>query len=141
MLACVIIGAMAIGAPGLKEERKPARIPEGRWAVERWVVDGIARAEGALRDYVVVYTTNTCSLERDGMNIGTETTEFREAGGVKQVDFSADDLPGAKRGIWKLDGDTVTVCESEAGGERPTDFTAPAGSKRTLIVLRRIKEK
>ncbi len=38
-------------------------------------------------------------------------------------------------GIWRLDGAILTLCLSTH--ERPTDFTAPAGSYRMLLVLHR----
>lgn len=45
------------------------------------------------------------------------------------------------RGIYRLDGDDLTICwgswSATAGSNRPSDFTAPQGSDRVLIVLRR----
>jgi uncharacterized protein (TIGR03067 family) len=41
------------------------------------------------------------------------------------------------RGIYRLDGDVLISCVGPVDGERPTEFTAPAGSKRTLRVFRR----
>jgi len=38
-------------------------------------------------------------------------------------------------GIYKLEGDTLTICTDEDG--RPTEFTANAGSGRQLMVLKR----
>jgi uncharacterized protein (TIGR03067 family) len=37
-------------------------------------------------------------------------------------------------GIYQLDGDRLTVCFARPNQKRPTDFTAPAGSGRTLSV-------
>ena len=140
MLAWVMAGAMVLGAPALKDVPKPPKTPEGRWTVERWERDGQVWERNSLQGYVVIFTAKTCSTERNGVSLGTETTEFRETGGVKQVDFRGDGFAGVKKGIWKVDADTLTLCESEAGGERPTDYTAPTGSKRQLLILKRIKD-
>lgn len=43
-------------------------------------------------------------------------------------------------GIYELDGDTVKFCFAAPGKERPTDFTAPEGSGRTLSVWKRDKK-
>jgi uncharacterized protein (TIGR03067 family) len=40
-------------------------------------------------------------------------------------------------GIYELDGDTVKFCFAAPGKERPTEFTAPEGSQRTLSVWKR----
>ena len=43
-------------------------------------------------------------------------------------------------GIYKLDGDTLTVCTVLSGKSRPTAFEALAGSGRNVSVLQRVKE-
>lgn len=43
-------------------------------------------------------------------------------------------------GIYMLDGDTLKFCFAAPGQERPTEFTAPEGSQRTLSVWKRDKK-
>jgi uncharacterized protein (TIGR03067 family) len=41
------------------------------------------------------------------------------------------------QGIYRLDGERLTLCLGRPGHDRPRDFKAPAGGENTLLVLRR----
>ena len=43
-------------------------------------------------------------------------------------------------GIYKLEGDKLTLCMSWDEKKRPTDFAAPRGTSRFMLVLERIKD-
>jgi hypothetical protein len=44
-------------------------------------------------------------------------------------------------GIYSLEGDTLKVCLQMSGQERPTEFTAQAGSGRLYLVSKRMQSK
>jgi uncharacterized protein (TIGR03067 family) len=58
----------------------------------------------------------------------------------KAIDYAMTEGPAQGKkllGIYKMDGDMATFCFAAPGKERPTEFTAPAGSERTLSVWKR----
>ena len=62
----------------------------------------------------------------------------------KVIDFDMTgnpDLNTVLEGIYKLDGDRLTICLhiTKDKKERPTDFTTFEGSNRIVVQLRRIK--
>ena len=139
-LAILVLAVPAAAAPRLKDP--PAEpLPVGRWTVERYECNGQVRDATAMAGYVMVHTKTESTLERFGQIVGTEQVTYREVGGVsRQMDFTSHQWAGVKRGIWKVEGDTLTECESAPDGDRPTDFTAPKGSGRSLWVLKRVGE-
>lgn len=53
---------------------------------------------------------------------------------------SGDDKGKLVKGIYRLDGQTLTVCVAEPGRDRPAAFAAARGSGNTLMTLARKKE-
>ncbi len=60
----------------------------------------------------------------------------------KTIDITFTDGPGkdnSQKGIYKLEGDTQTICFAAPGKPRPTDFTSKPKSGRIVQVLERVK--
>ena len=136
-LAVLVVAVLpAAGAPKLKETVKLAVTPEGRWSVERFAHDGIEWAAWAIEDCVVAISGKTSSLSDPGSD--------QDGGGrVPRYGFRrGDGFDGSRRCAEEGDLETrrghVDDLFGRPGYERPTDYTCPVGSKRTLFVLKRL---
>lgn len=55
---------------------------------------------------------------------------------LKQIDF-IDELDRVEKGIYKFDGNTLTVCFAAPGDSRPTEFKTTEENRTWLIVLKK----
>ena len=60
--------------------------------------------------------------------------------GTKTIDLIFRDKPDAVLGIYEIEGDTLKLCYAPNGVQRPNEFKADAGSKRTTMILKRITD-
>jgi len=140
MTAPMLAAALLFGAPAPKDERKPAKEPLGEWTIERLEFSGREIETSAYHS--VSIAVDTVSLLMGGYRSSSESaTFFVPDRGKAEVDYFPNDPKNLRKGIWNLDGDTLTICDAGRGVERPTEFTAPEGSKRSLWVLKRVPKK
>jgi uncharacterized protein (TIGR03067 family) len=140
----LILGALALtlgaAAPADKDERAAeAKRLEGAWQLVSAVKDGKETPADVVKKIRVTIKN------------GKHTVHFGDDVLAKEISFSidptknpkqtTDTLPDGKeiKGIYKLDGDTLTSCVAEPGKERPTEFAAKPGSGHTLRVFQRVK--
>jgi uncharacterized protein (TIGR03067 family) len=135
------LGEPATEAAGVKG--KPAKPPEGEWELQDSVWKGMrvpfdpkSGEVFRLRLTPTTWTSFVPAAKREDKY----TAAFSEAGGVFRVDLHVDEPGKEERGIWKVEGDTLTICMGLPGEPRPADYTCPVGSKRYLFVLKRVKK-
>lgn len=131
--------AVALAAPGPKDPPKAA--PSGlvgRWAIESSTLNGNPLP---ISDLVVTYTADGKSESRvGGKVVQTGTFTFDPKRDPAEIDMTdAAPLSVAWPGIYKLDGDTLTICVS-AHQKRPTTFEPAAGSGLIRTVYKRVKK-
>jgi len=82
---------------------------------------------------------------RDGVDVKEDASVARLDGKAKPAELdlkitAGADLDKVVKGIWKLEGDTLTICIAEPDKERPKAFEAKEGTGHTLLVLRKAKK-
>jgi uncharacterized protein (TIGR03067 family) len=132
---------LTVGAPGEKDKKDGPAIV-GEWSGEKAVRGGqeVAVPDGGI---TVTFTADgkvkivTGGKERD--EHGTYTIDAKKS--PAEIDLTPPKEEGKHLGIFKIDGDTLTVCLGDKGGtERPTKFESPDGSKIMLLTLKRAKK-
>ena len=139
----LLLAALAVGAPALKEPPAPPPGIDGEWAIESRVIGG--QPDPAFRPGRVEVAGGRWTLPEPGGRPQEWVVDLDPAARPPAITlFRADDpgrqQPPAMSGIYKVDGDTLTVCYVFEG-PRPAAFASPAGSKVRLMTLRRVKDK
>ena len=120
---------------------KDAANIEGTWVVES------ATAEGKPEEDV---QGDKLTFEKGMLTIKSKKENKKEEKGTykldpsttpRSIDFQEQGKDKVMKGIYKLDGDKLTICVSpEAETKRPTEFSAKAGSAQMLLELKREKK-
>lgn len=132
-----------IGAPG-KDVPKAEPTIVGVWLREKATAGGADQPEPA--------GGTRFTLTADGKFLMKQGERAEREEGSYKVDAKKDPAeidfmprPGKDGppvlGIYKLDGDTLTICIARGDGKlRPTKFEAPEGSANILMTLKRAKK-
>jgi uncharacterized protein (TIGR03067 family) len=142
----VLLGlALGLGAPALKDKEKPPTIV-GEWEVESITTNGRQSAVGGGLRYTFT-VDGKWLIHRDGIESSPTINRGFTADAKPNpptVDLTTSRPGGPESrliGIYKVDGDTLTICGTRAkGADRPTRFEAPTGSGITIYVLKRSKK-
>jgi uncharacterized protein (TIGR03067 family) len=143
MNAAVLFGVvLAVGAPGDKEApKKDAPSIVGEWDGEKAVRGGMERPipDGGVK---VTFTADGKLLFKEGFKDATEGSYKVDAKkNPAEIDLNPPNEDGTLLGIYKFDGDTLTICLSDKNStERPTKFESPEGTNVMLITLKRVKK-
>jgi len=138
MLGVVLV----VGAPALRPPAKAPPAPSlvGEWEFVAEVEDG--EPEPGSPGQTLVFAADGMFLaHQDGRCEGAGTYETDPGADLPAVDLVEHGAGGTMSGIWKVQGDTLTMCVArDAKGGRSSAFIAPPGSDWVLVTLKRVKK-
>ncbi len=150
VLAVVALVTLAAGTPAEDKAGDARKELAGVWATVSMVVDGeeipADRCEGVRLevDPAGKYALRDIYRSPDGKPYERGRLVLDAASSPKAIDLLAAQGPDrdlSSLGIYKLEGDRLTLCYAQAGVKtRPTKFASKAGKDGVVLhVLRRVK--
>ena len=117
---------------------------KGTWRLNSKEVDGKKFSEEEIKDVIgTIDGSGKVSVRRGDKVINEGTVKLDPTKKPKAIDitFTAGERKGQMvLGIYEIEGDTFRVCVARPGDERPAEFSAKAGSGRTLVAYQREKK-
>lgn len=114
---------------------------EGKWALISGQRDGTNVPGFMARTAQCIAVGNESTLIMSGRVYLKARYTLDPSQSIKAIDYDVieGDLRGQKQqGIYEFNGNTVRICMAAPGRERPTDFSAPAGSGRINTAWQKI---
>jgi uncharacterized protein (TIGR03067 family) len=115
----------------------------GKWTSTSAINDGKPIADETVKKLRLTLTTDGYKTEL-GEQVLFDSTYTIDAGKqpkhIDMIGTEGEAKGRAAQGIYLLEGDTLTICYTMPGGERPKAFESKPGSAATLVVWKRLAQ-
>jgi uncharacterized protein (TIGR03067 family) len=141
----VLVGVLLVAADeGARDKvKEEATRLEGEWSMASGEADGQPLPKEFVKGGKRVAKDGVTTITLGGAVFFKANFMIDPTKKPKAIDYVMTEGPTTGKthlGIYELDGDTVKFCFAAPGAARPTEFTAPQGSRRTLSVWKRDKK-
>src|SRR5262245_50913567 len=150
MYSSLLIGlAISLGAPGPKEAPKKEASIIGEWIGEKFVMSGteMPAAKGGKGMRFTFKDDGKFTIHGKGEVPESGTYKIDPKKDPSEIDLTSPEgkPPHSTPGIYKVEGDTLTICFTFALGDekpaqRPTKFDSPKNSDLILMQFKRTKK-
>lgn len=141
-ICSLILGTSLVPAFAQPVEEAQKKL-QGTWTATKAERDGKAAKD--VFGHRLTFTGNRFRIQsKDGKTVYAGTVRVDPSAKPAAIDFEHTDGPlngKAWKGIYALDGDTLTTCDNAPNLDkgRPTAFEAKSGSGYVLITFKRVK--
>jgi uncharacterized protein (TIGR03067 family) len=136
-MICVLLGSAAAQNDAVKKDLESL---QGVWRIVS-MEGGYALAAEKLKEMKLTIRGNKASHLASEGQTEEATIKLDPSKKPKAIDFTPQTGPDKAKnllGIYAIDGDTLRICATIDGGDRPTEFKA--SKEASLIVLKREKQ-
>jgi uncharacterized protein (TIGR03067 family) len=136
------IGLVSASAQKEGADTKELEKFQGKWVPVSTTIDGEALEEDELKHKSLVFKGEKLTGMYKDKKRWTASVKIDPSKNPARIDTTAEDGPrkgGTSKGIYKFDGDTLTICFVLDSKDRPTEFASRPGSGTLLIVHKRAK--
>jgi uncharacterized protein (TIGR03067 family) len=147
-LVAVLCSAFVIGAFGPvrgadEKDDKDAKALQGVWAYESMEWNGKKIPADQIKESTLTIDGNKFTVKRGKEVAQAGTIKFDSIKSQKTFDVTVTEGEGKGSimlGIYKIDGDTITVCLSYTGTVRPTEYKTAEQSDSVVVTAKRVKK-
>jgi uncharacterized protein (TIGR03067 family) len=143
VIALTTISASAARADDKEAVKKELEQFQGEWSMVSGSANGYDIPDAMRKDFKRVCKDDEITVTNGDQIFMKAKIAIDPSKKPKTIDYDVIDGPtkGKKLlGIYELDGDKLKSCFAAPDAERPADFTAKAGDKRTASVWKREKK-
>jgi uncharacterized protein (TIGR03067 family) len=116
---------------------------EGAWQAVSYALDGkTAPAEDLKKIQLIIDGQGNTKAQIEGKTFIASTIKTDPGKSPRTMDITFTEGPDKGKtslGIYKVEGDVLTICRAAPGQDRPAAFASRAGSGHTLMSYRRVK--
>ncbi len=132
----LILAAGLLAAPAPKDDVTKNKI-EGTWVVVTTTRNG--KADDEIKGEKLIFKDGTITITSKKKN-EKATYKVNTSKKPHEIDVTPEGEKEIVLGIYMVEGDTLKMCFTKPGNERPTEFSAKEGSPAMLIELKREKK-
>jgi uncharacterized protein (TIGR03067 family) len=142
-IGLIVCGGIAARADDKADVEKELKRFQGTWTIESSEAGGQKAPADQLKDMTVTFDGDKHTVKNASEVIQVGRQKIDPTKSPKTIDVTMTEGPSkgtVMLGIYKFDGDTLTVCFDMEGKKRPTEFKSPPGSQTFVNVHKRVKK-